>query len=370
VNRSQGPATTTWPMEPHTKAKHDLIRRYLGGWFPILGTYNGRVVYLDGFAGPGIYSDGSEGSPLIAIKTLLDHAFFPRLSCEFIFVFVEPFSDRAESLRSCMTALIEQRGGLPKNVKYFIFEDTFETRAEQIIDLLETQKSRLAPTFALIDPFGFSGVPMETVARLLAFDKCEVFFNFMYDHINRFVTAGNVDQHLEKLFGSQDYKDVQGLSPSDRRVYLHELYARQLRSVCKFNYVQHFSMIRRDRHLVYSLFFGTRDLSGLRVMKGAMWALAPGDGNVFQDQFAGLDVLFQPTPDVTSLRRDLTNHFAGRTVTVEEIDEYTLVNTPFSSSHWNRLVLNPLEKEGIVEVVASPRKRKGSFPPGTLVRFN
>ena len=45
-----------WQIEDHTKAKHALLRRYLGGWFPVLTAqgYNRRVIYLDGFAGPGI----------------------------------------------------------------------------------------------------------------------------------------------------------------------------------------------------------------------------------------------------------------------------------------------------------------------------
>ena len=38
--------------------KHELIRRYLGGWFPMLGTWAGRVLYLDTHAGRGTYLTG------------------------------------------------------------------------------------------------------------------------------------------------------------------------------------------------------------------------------------------------------------------------------------------------------------------------
>jgi three-Cys-motif partner protein len=44
-----------WPLDPHTHAKHVILRSYLGAWFPILNKYNGRIVYIDGFAGPGEY---------------------------------------------------------------------------------------------------------------------------------------------------------------------------------------------------------------------------------------------------------------------------------------------------------------------------
>jgi hypothetical protein len=42
----RGPSSTEWAREPHTKAKHDIILKYLGGWFPILSRYNGRIVFL------------------------------------------------------------------------------------------------------------------------------------------------------------------------------------------------------------------------------------------------------------------------------------------------------------------------------------
>lgn len=72
------PDETIWPLDQHTRAKHELLRRYLGAWFPILtyAGYHGRVMFLDGFAGPGIYSNGEPGSPIIALNTLVNHRVF------------------------------------------------------------------------------------------------------------------------------------------------------------------------------------------------------------------------------------------------------------------------------------------------------
>jgi three-Cys-motif partner protein len=67
------PTGTLWPIEPHTQAKHAILRRYLEAWFPILSTYNKRVVYLDGFCGPGRYEGGEPGSPLIALNVAKHH---------------------------------------------------------------------------------------------------------------------------------------------------------------------------------------------------------------------------------------------------------------------------------------------------------
>ncbi|GAI63170.1 unnamed protein product, partial [marine sediment metagenome] len=38
-----------WPLEPHTKAKHEILKRYLYAWFPILASSHRRILYVDGF---------------------------------------------------------------------------------------------------------------------------------------------------------------------------------------------------------------------------------------------------------------------------------------------------------------------------------
>jgi three-Cys-motif partner protein len=73
--------STLWPLEPATEAKHRLYRCYLDAWWAKLlqaktptGSYVfPRVTYVDAFAGPGRYEEGEDGSPVIALKRLLDH---------------------------------------------------------------------------------------------------------------------------------------------------------------------------------------------------------------------------------------------------------------------------------------------------------
>jgi three-Cys-motif partner protein len=67
------PRTTTWTLEPHTKGKHMVLQHYMGAWLPILTSWNGRVLFVDAFAGPGEYSGGEPGSPVIALRALINH---------------------------------------------------------------------------------------------------------------------------------------------------------------------------------------------------------------------------------------------------------------------------------------------------------
>ncbi len=103
---------TVWRAEPHTLAKHELLRRYLGGWFPIMTSYHQKVIYLDGYCAPGQYEGGEPGSPLIALKTLLDHTYGKNMTGkQFLFLFNDDDEARTEQLSRVLAAERESRGG-------------------------------------------------------------------------------------------------------------------------------------------------------------------------------------------------------------------------------------------------------------------
>ena len=366
------PRTTIWELDLHTQAKHELLRRYLGGWFGVFGStpHHDRVLFLDGFAGPGRYANGEEGSPIIALETLLYHDYFYKFDTTFVFWFLEQNVDRFDSLEIEVADLEHLVGGFPDNVVVELACGTFADVASQMTADLREQGSRLAPTFAFLDPFGFSHTPMEVVADLLAFPGCEVFINFMFDSVNRFITVDSVDNHVEELFGCRDFENVAGLSGQARREFIHDLYARQLREAAGFDYVTSFAMVPERGHTVYYLFHGTRHIKGLELMKEAMWKIDPIEGNRFQSSLAdqpvllGLDIV-----DTWPLQLALRSHFGGRDVGIGLIVNFTLTQTPYAGTHVKKLTLKPMEQADELEVVSSPRKRALTYPPGTIVRF-
>lgn len=70
------PGETLWERDEHTEGKHLVLEHYLKAWFPILGMgrMNRRILFVDGFAGPGKYKGGEPGSPLVAMRVLADHS--------------------------------------------------------------------------------------------------------------------------------------------------------------------------------------------------------------------------------------------------------------------------------------------------------
>jgi three-Cys-motif partner protein len=121
------PRQPIWALEPHTKARHELLRHYLGAWFPILSSSGRqRIVFLDGFAGPGIYKGGEPGSSIIALDVLLGHPHFGRWNTEFVFLFLEPHAQRYASLLERLELRRQRQGGWPANVRIHHSDMTFE----------------------------------------------------------------------------------------------------------------------------------------------------------------------------------------------------------------------------------------------------
>ena len=358
---------TTWKLSPHTAAKHELLRNYLGAWFPILSRYQGRVLVLDGFAGPGVYEGGQDGSPRIVVSALLDHRYAAMLDdCEFLLYFNERDDKRFAELDRQIELMRQGYGGWPKNVRVVAFNESFPDLAEAILDGLGEQS--LAPTFAFLDPFGYQDVPIDLIRRLLAYRRSELFIYFDFNSVNRFSTAGNVDHHFEALFGTTEFMNAPPAGDPGRGPFLHDLYERQLQEVAGFDYVRSFEMVNKQGRTGNYLFFCTRSIDGLDKMKQAMWKVAPAGNYRFDDRNIGMLGLFDKDVDTLELRARLVDAFRGQTVSIEDLRTFTITETPFTSSHLKRRTLAPMKREGLIDV-DPPQRRADAYPDGSFVTF-
>lgn len=366
-----GPKSVIWPLEKHTEAKHHLLRLYLSAWLPILTSYHGQVTILDGFAGPGEYSGGEPGSPIIAIDTLLGHSYAALRDKEVQFIFIEKDEMRYEHLKELLTSR-----NLPPHAKYRLICGEFDETLTDLLDNLDREGKRLTPTFAFIDPFGYSQTPMNTISRIMKNARCEVLINLMHDFINRFLSFDNDANrgHLDRLFGTSNWRSIvdQSLEPKERERQLHDLYQRQLQAVGGAKYARSFRMVNDRNHTEYYLFFGTNNLVGLDKMKQAMWKVDPTGTFSFSDlSNPDQPFLFSPTPEYYRLEELLQAEFTGKTVTVRQIEEYIIAETPFCSNQYKTTVLKPMEQADKIKGVNPPPKRKmGTYAdPSLQVHF-
>ena len=358
------PRTTTWELDDHTRGKHLVLRSYMDAWLPIiLKTYH-RALFVDGFAGPGEYSGGEPGSPVIALKALADHAHHNVMTGRMDFVFVEEKPARFDRLERVVAGL---RPSLPEFSSVRTFRGAYDQVFPKLVDILDEDGA--VPAFVMIDPFGVSGVFMEQVKTLMEYPSTEVYISLMYRDINRFATQPEFAEHLNALFGTEDWKLAPGTQdPASRGEFFHRLYERQLRKAGA-KYVLPFELYDGGRH-IYTIFFATQNSQGCDKMKHAMWKAAPLGNFRFRGGMDRQFTLGDDMVDFDRLKDELVEVFGkNRDVRIESIEGFMQTDrTLFHTGHHKR-VLTEIEREGGLAVTESPRKRRWGYPPGTVIRF-
>jgi three-Cys-motif partner protein len=299
------PKKTLWPLDPHTRGKHLVLKSYLDAWLPILGTWNGRILFIDGFAGPGEYEGGEPGSPIIALNALKNHVAQAKITAEVVFDFIEKDPDRAAHLQSLISA---NKKALPSKCKINVMNAAFDAALTSVLDAIEEQKKHLAPAFVMIDPFSVSDTPMGVVARILQNPRCEVYVSMMYEYINRFKTSPEFAPHLDGLFGTNQWRDGIDIEDADaRKDFYFDLNKKQLRSAGA-KHVVHFELYEGNRR-VYAIFFGTQHWKGADRMKQAIWKVVPFGDFAFRGTHSSQLVLGIAAPDFDPLRSSLRRQF-------------------------------------------------------------
>ena len=347
-----------WTLEPHSKGKHDLLREYLPLWLQILGTWHGDLVLYDGFAGPGEYADGEEGSPIIMLHAAKDYSSqHPkgRVRC----VFVDNERERVDHLKKLVDG--ETR---PAGVDVSVLHGEFADEVTKTLRSIARHQNEggSVPSFFMIDPFGIKGVPFSALSDLLSLDKSECLFTLMWDAILRFREHDNLEEYMLELFGDSDWR---GRSGDSLKEYVYSRFEQRLREAGA-EYVRIFHLWKEGRH-IYSLFFATKGLKGCDVMKQAIWKVDRTGSYTFRGAKSGQSRLDMPFAH-SGLRDDLRAEFGSGWVSVEQAEEFVQGDrTMFHSGHLRKETLYPLEREGVIEV-ERPKGGKG-FPTDKGIRF-
>lgn len=322
-----------WDKTPHTAAKHRIYRAYLDKWFPILLSDNGypSVTYAEGFAGPGVYKDGSEGSPIIAIQALLST---PELrntqkSTRFVFVDDDPRCVKllGDELRRHFPDRPRPEGLMPVSVIEGTCSQSFEPA-------LEAVGAWHQPILAVFDSWGNAPVPYKLMRRLAQNPSSEVVVTFMPQHFIRFV--GQLRDDVDGVFGHDpSWRAVSEIADgSKKKGYLLGLY-RSMLSEAGFQFLLDFELVTKNGESLY-LIFGTNHRRGLEKMKQSVWEVDQMQGMGFRDPKDEFEeTLFDLTdPQLGPLERMLIARLTGgERIRVESLREWALFSTVYREQH-------------------------------------
>lgn len=120
--------------------------------------------FVDCFAGRGSFDDGQEGSPLIAINSLfnLQKDFQYNRECRFYIHTVEILDSYHNMLQQ-----MAQKSSYPSQIKNYCGE--FIHHVEHLI-----ASTSGSPALYFVDPFGYKGVRMRDIRKILSERSHEV----------------------------------------------------------------------------------------------------------------------------------------------------------------------------------------------------
>jgi three-Cys-motif partner protein len=290
------------------------------------------MLYIDGFAGAGIYSGGQDGSPIVAVKAANDarNSSGSRWQAKVIrMVFVESDKDRHSKLESQLTRYRDQ-----SNLSIQCINGDFSSAFKAIRAQHSEAFTSCMPLFAFLDPFGVKGVPFVDLREILSSGTSEVFLLLDCDGIERIRSAGDdagYEKILNDVFGGSKWREI--LFTGDTKLNSRKIlaaYRQQLHSDAGAKFTFSFEMRKNNGTASHHLLFATKHIKGLEKMKEAMRSV--DKTFVFTDGKSEQQFLF--APDVPAvIARDAENYFnerlCGRELSYPDLLSWILQETPY-----------------------------------------
>lgn len=343
-----------------------MLQKYLFQWFSILGTstlFRGKDLwYIDGFAGPGEYTNHPIGSPNAALDAAgkaIDAVGTRWLAGNVRCFFIEEEKWTYDHLLNKLSEHPSHR-----NVHHTTHNGSFVEGLAELRAATPNPFSSDSPVFAFIDPFGATDVPFKAVRELLMRPSCEVLVNLDSDGASRINSAGESAshvRHLDALFGDRSWEEelAGARDQADAARKILRLYKGKLLSIPNIKYAFSFEMRKKAHVLDYHLVFATGHPRGLEKMKEVMRSFDETGSYCFSDAHVGQANLFTFN-DPNDAADAMARHFAGSVQNYEDVEAYALNESPFTNP---KSMLNALETAGRISVdSADPKRRKGTFP--------
>ena len=357
--------------------KTTIVSKYFDVWSNVIINTQKRypqlpqkIAYIDLFAGPGRYNDGTMSTPLQVLTNAISKTDLrERL--------VALFNDRDENNSKELEKAISEIPEI-KTLKYEPLVYNQEV-GEEIVKMFESMN--LIPTLFFVDPWGYKGLSLRLVNSVLKDWGCDAIFFFNYTRINMGIFNKAVEEHMEALFGKERSSSLKnkldGKQPYERELLIIEELCQAFKEYgAKFILPFRFKNDRENR-TSHHLIFVSKHFCGYEIMKDIM---ARESSKSIQgvpsfeynpaDILSRQSLLFMLSRPLDDLEKDLMVKFAGQKLTMKEIYHTHNVNTRYIKKNYKD-VLSKLYMEDSIRAINSKGKppRKGTFGDDIEVTF-
>jgi three-Cys-motif partner protein len=358
-----------------SRVKAAIVSKYFDAWARVImgaqNTYRAnsekRIAYIDLFAGPGRYSDGTMSTPLLVLEKAIQHDDMrDRL--------VTLFNDKDSSNTGSLQDAINQLPGID-TLRHRPQINTQEV-GEEIVKMFEQMK--LIPTLFFVDPWGYKGLSLRLVNSVLKDWGCDCIFFFNYNRINMGLTNAAVKEHMDALFGTERAdalrQKLEPLSSFKRELVIVEELCQALKALGA-RYVLPFRFKDgRGKRTSHHLIFVSKGFKGYEMMKEIMAKeCSTSEQGVPSFEFNPVDArdagqqpfLFEMSRPLDDLTDMLLDAFAGQTLTMLDIYEQHSVDRPYIKKNYKEVLMKLWESKKI----SASKHRKGTFGDSVCVTF-
>jgi len=334
-----------------SQIKARIIQKYFWAWakviIPTVKHRDNRILYIDLFAGPGRYKDGTVSTPLLVLEKAIEDA---DMRSMLVTLFNDADPGNVGRLQSAIDALpgIGKLKHKPRVSNQIVGEEIAKT----------LEGLRLIPTFFFVDPWGYKGLSLRLINAVLQNWGCDCIFFFNYNRVSMGLNNDIVREHMDALFGKERAEDLRtdlaGTNPSERETLIVENLSKSLKEMGAAYVLPFTFKNNRGTRTSHHLVFATKHFKGYEIMKGIMakessehhQGVPSFEYSPASERFPILHGLSRP---VDELKGMLLKDFAGETLTMQEVYMRHCVDTPYISSNYKR-ALADLETENKVRV--------------------
>jgi three-Cys-motif partner protein len=355
-----------------SQVKTAIVAKYFWAWahviIPSAKQRNSRIAYVDLFAGPGRYKDGTKSTPLLILEQAIAD---PDLRQRLVTIFNDLDSTNTRSIEQA----IRELPGIEK-LKYPPEIHNEEVGAK-IVAMFE--RMTVVPTFFFVDPWGYKGLSLRLINSVLKNWGCDCIFFFNYNRINMGLSNQAVREHMDALFGQEAAErlrhEISVLASHQRELAIVEAISESLQELGgKYVLPFRFRSAGGDR-TSHHLIFVSKHFRGYEIMKSIMAKESSSTEQgvpsfEYNPALKTQGLLFELNRPLDQLGGLLLNRFAGQRLTMKEIYEAHNVGTRFIKQNYKTILLS-LEREGKIkaEPPLSERKPKNSFADHVRVTF-
>lgn len=364
-------------QQEQSLVKSTIVSKYFDVWANVIintqkryPQHSQKIAYIDLFAGPGRYKDGTQSTPLRILTNAIEK---PDLRERLIAI----FNDKDENNSNVLKNTIAEIPGIEtlKNKPEVYNQEV----GEKIFKMFESMN--LIPTLFFVDPWGYKGLSLRLINSVLKDWGCDAIFFFNYNRINMGIDNKAVKEHMQSLFGEEQAialrNKLKRKFPDQRELLIIEELCQTLKAYGS-RYVLPFRFKKdKGKRTSHHLIFVSKNFRGYEIMKNIMTRESTSDTQgVPSFEYNPADclpqqtLLFQLSRPLDDLKEDLLVMFKGRRLTMQEIYETHNVDTPYIKKNYKD-VLRKLYEDGSVAAVSPKGKppRKDTLGDNIIVTF-